>query len=66
MFGHHVASQFYTGQNRSGAKVLEDRPGDLNVVLVLPLTNPVTLDSSPFLSVGLHVLHVYCGGQQLV
>ena len=66
MFGHHVASQFYTGQNRSGAKVLEDRPGDLNVVLVLPLTNPVTLDSSMFLSVGLHVLHVYCGGQQLV
>lgn len=60
MFGHHVASKFYTGQNRSGGQSVG--PGDLNVVLVLPLTNTVTLDSSLFLSVGLHVLRVYCGG----
>lgn len=39
-------------------EVLEDRPRDLNVVLVLPLTNLVTLGSSLFLSFGVHFLHV--------
>lgn len=43
-------------------EVLEDRPRDLNVVLVLPLTNLVTLGSSLFLSFGLHFLHVYYAG----
>ena len=30
--------------------MLEERPGDLNVVLVLSPTNPVTLDNSLILS----------------
>lgn len=65
LFKHSVASSccYSVGQSRLG-KVLESKPGDLKLV-VLPMTNPVTLDNSLILSLDFGFLLMW-GGQESV